>query len=171
MRRLANAAACGALLLDLATARMAFTRGGYLCARAVRAGFAPADTLLATIDNEPDVNLARLVWHAPAGMNEVIAELVTRHWWEPEPRRPWRLRTRYRPTDLLTASVRNPQTAGLSRLLTMLFSATTDTDDIESEAAHTDFGPATWLAYPVVHELVALKWWLQAAATTRQPTE
>lgn len=171
-RRLANAAARGALLLDLAAARLVLDRDGHLHATNRQCGFSPADALLAAITDAAgaNVDVIQLVWRSSVGMDEVITELVTRGWWERTPRQLWRLRRRYRPTHLLDVTVRDQAAASLARLLMALFASTTDTDDVEAEASSTDFGAATWLVVPVIHELVELRWWLEAAVTTHQPS-
>lgn len=149
---------------------MVLAHDGHLYASTPHSGFAPADTLLAATASGTSADLAPLLWRSPVGMDDVIAELAARRWWEPVPRRPWRWRTGYRPSALLIGSVHDPGAVALTELLMMLFRSSTDTDDLELTAARTDFGSATWLVAPVLHELVELRAWLQAAVTTHQPT-
>jgi hypothetical protein len=163
-RRMADAAVRGALLLDLAASRLVLAHDGALHANTVQCGFAPADVLLALIADETD--LWRLVWRAQVGMEDVITEFVARRWWEVVPRRPWHLRTRYQPTNLLTTGAQESVAAEMAALIMALFSASTDIDGLEAEAANTDYGTATWLVSPVLHELVEMRSWLQAAVST-----
>jgi hypothetical protein len=78
----------------------------------------------------------------------------------------WRLRRRYVPTDLMSSGVRDTVADELARLLFTLFDESIDTDDIEREIATGRYGPATWLAGPVLHELAELRAWLAALAAT-----
>jgi hypothetical protein len=169
-RGLANAVIRGALLLDLAASRLVVAREGLVHASATQSGFPPADRLLAAIAGETEPDLRQLLWRNHVGVAEVIAEFVTRGWWEPLPRKLWSPRRRYRPTHLLDSSTRDPKAAQVERWMMALFDRTTDTDDIEAEAADAEVGAMSWLAGPILHELIELKWWLQAAATTPHGT-
>jgi hypothetical protein len=174
LRHLPNAIVRGALLLDLALARLVTPAGRGLHASAPQSGFPPADRLLGAIVVADAADLGQLVWRAPVGMEQVIAEFVSRGWWERAPAPWWRRRPRYRPTDLISAGVRDPKAEQLVRVMMALFDGTADTDameaDVQAEADAGRFGPASWLAPAVLHELVELRSWLDAVGTMPQTT-
>jgi hypothetical protein len=166
LRTLSDAVARGCLLLDLAAARLVLPEGSALHAATAQSGFPPADAILQAVQAaDGPSQLHSLIRRGPVGMKHVIDEFVARGWWSAvHPR--WRVRRRYVPTDLVSTGVHDFAADELARLLLMLFDGSTDADDIEQEIANGRYGPATWLAAPVLHELAGLRAWLSAVAAT-----
>jgi hypothetical protein len=165
-RRLANAVIRGALLVDLAASRMVVQSDDGLHATATQSGLQAADRLLAEIVEPSRADLRRLLWRSRVGVKAVITDFVSRGWWEPLPRTLPRLQRRYWVAEVLAGSALNPTATLVSTWMAALFEGKTDTDAIEAAAADAEAGACTWLLQPVIHELIELKWWLQATAAT-----
>ena len=165
LRYLSDAIVRACLLLDLALARLILAEGSSLHAATAQSGFPPADLMLEAVTAAPRPQLHTSISRGPVRMQHVIDEFVARGWWS-HVRPPRRLRRRYEPTDLTSAGVRNVVADELANVLLMLFDGSIDTDDIEAEVARGQYGPATWLAGPVLRELAELRAWLHAVAAT-----
>ena len=165
--RLVDAVTRAALLLDAATARFVAPQGDGVHVSSTNVGFAPANALLTQLD-EQDGDLRAVVCDGVVGLEAVAVELVERGWWHRLPESVLQRRPRYQPSDLFASTRHDAEIARLLDMLDALGAANTDFDELLDAARVASCGAGTWAVLPIFTELVELRLWLQAAATTPQ---